>query len=375
MHLASQDPKGSWGKEVVRLIDRLRHLSTLGKILSIALAIALLPWVVLAEEDCTKLPDLWLPPDGTEGLADGGISVQTTTGDVCQGDTVTITVTIDNLSCGDAGPFDVRVYWDAYTNIIGTQHVDGLPGCEFVVLTFTWDTDHVPTGEHDILLCTDTGYDVAELNEGNNCLTIERDLLIRPNTPDVDVEKVAIDPNGGTVEPGDTIRYEVTITNYGCADLEDNPGHEFVDTLPAGISADGYVTATSGTAAIDGDDIVWDGGVPAGGSVTIKYRVDVDYGLEDGTQICNQGTVYWDSDGNGSNDQETLTDDPSTGTEDDPTCITVDDSIGVPPPLSGTIDAPTLSEWGMIVAGCLFVGAFGWHFIRRRRLVSSTEAR
>ncbi len=355
----------------MRLIDRLRKCVTAGKILLIALAIALLPWVACAEVDCTRLPDLWLPPNGTVGLANGGISIQTTTGDVCQGDIVTITVTIDNLTCGVAEPFDVTLYYDT-SNIIDTQRVaDGLLDCEYIVLTFTWVTDYVPTGEHDIRVCVDTGHEVDELMEDNNCLIIETDLLIRPNTPYIEVEKLAVDTDGGTVQPGDTIRYEVTIWNYGCADLEDNPGHEFTDTLPAGIVATGDVTETSGTAALDGDTIVWDGSIPAGGSVTIKYKVDVDWELEDGTQICNQGTVHWDSDGNSTNDSQTLTDDPTTGEKDDPTCITIDDSIGMPLPLSGTIDAPTLSEWGMIVASCLFALAFAWHWFRRRRMAAA----
>jgi uncharacterized repeat protein (TIGR01451 family) len=341
-----------------------------GKILSIALAIALLPWVVLADEPCGKLPDLWLPPDGTEGLASGGISVQTTTGDVCQGDTVTITVTVDNLSCGDAGPFDVRVYFDDYSHVIGTQHVDGLPGCEFTVLTFQWDTDDAPTGDHDILACVDTGHDVTELNEDNNCITIERDLTVRPNAPYIDADKAAIDTNGDTVLPGDTIRYEITIWNYGCADMEDNPGHEFTDALPAGMSPTGQATATSGTAAVEDDTLVWDGGIPAGGYVVIDYIVVLDDDLEVGTQLCNQGVVHWDSDGDGTNDAETLTDDPTTDSEGDATCITIDEPTR-PIPLSGTIDAPTLSEWGMIVAGCLFVLAFAWHWLRRHQVVST----
>lgn len=361
----------SWGKEVVRLIGRLRKYVTVGKILSIALAIALLPWVVSAEEDCTKLPDLWLPPNGLVGLADGGISIQTTTGDVCQGDVITITVTVDNLSCGDAGAFDVRVYYDDTSHVIGTQTVAaGLLGCEYTVLTFVWDTNTAPAGEHDVLVCVDTGTDVNELNENNNCLTIETDLLIRPNTPYIEVEKTAYDTNGGVVRPGDTIRYDVTIWNYGCADLEDNPGHEFTDALPAGITATGQISATSGTADVEGGDIVWDGGIPAGGSVTITYRADVDAGLETGTQICNQGVVHWDSDGNGTNDSETRTDDPATADEEDPTCITIEEPVG-PLPLSGTIDAPTLSQWGMIMASCLFALAFAWHGFRRRR-VSAT---
>ena len=76
-----------------------------------------------------------------------------------------------------------------FSNIIGTQQVDGLPGCEFTVLTFEWDTDGVPTGEHEILACADTDGDILELNEGNNCLTIETDLLVTPNAPYIEADK------------------------------------------------------------------------------------------------------------------------------------------------------------------------------------------
>ena len=338
----------------------------MGKILSIALAVALLPWVVLADEPCGKLPDLWLPPNGTAGLADGGISVQTTTGDVCQGGIVTITVTIDNLSCGDAGPFDVTVYYDDTSHIIGTQHVDELPNCEYVVLTFLWDTTHAPTGEHDLLVCADTGYTVIELNEGNNCLVIEAGLMVYPNAPYIEAEKQAIDVNGRKVQPGDEILYEITIWNYGCADLEDNPGHEYVDVLPGGTAVTGHVTATSGTAKVEGDSIVWDGGIPAGGFVTITYRLILDMDLEADTQICNQGIVHWDSNGDGINNAQTRTDDPTTPEDDDSTCFTVDEPARPPLPRSGTIDAPTLSEWGMILSVCLFILAYVWHVCRRR---------
>jgi exosortase sorting signal-containing protein len=98
--------------------------------------------------------------------------------------------------------------------------------------------------------------------------------------------------------------------------------------------------------------------------------VDVDHDLDVGTQICNQGVVHWDSDNNGTNDSETRTDDPTTDADGDPTCVTLEEPVG-PLPLSGTIDAPTLSQWGMILASCLFALAFAWHGFRRRR-VSAT---
>ena len=344
---------------MVRLIDRLQVGRTWGTVLSIALAIALLPMVASAEDPCTKLPDLWLPADGTVGLADGGISVQTTTGDVCQGDDVVITVTVDNLSCGDAGPFDVTVYYDDTGHVIGTQHLAGLPGCEYTTLTFVWDTNTAPVGEHEILACVDTGGVVPELNEGNNCLTIDTDLLISPYAPLIEADKIV---TGTTYEPGTIVRYEVTIRNDGCGDQEDNPGHEFVDLLPVGLSGTGYTSATSGTIDLVGDEIVWDGEIPAGGTVTLVYKATVEGDPED--EICNQGIVHWDSDGNGTNESPEGTNDPATPVDDDPTCFTV--SVGPKEPaLSGTIDAPTLSEWGMIVLSCLMAAAF-WLKARRR---------
>jgi len=349
------------------LIDRLRVVRRWGGCLSIVAAVALLPVIGLADDPCTKLPDLWLPPDGTPGLQGGGISVQEVTGDVCQGGEVTITVTIDNLSCGDADAFDVTVTYNGTTELIGTQRVEGgLPGCEFTVLTFVWDTTGAAPGEYDIVACADTGHEVNELNETNNCLTIETDLRILPNVPLIEVEKAAVDTDGGAVYPGDTIRYEAVLRNEGCADLEDGPDHEFTDALPAGVAPTTYVTSTSGTAAFEGDELVWDGGIPSGGTVTIKYRVTVDADVEVGTEICNQGTARWDSDGDDTYDSSEPSDDPATSAEDDPTCFTVEEKPKGPAPMSGTIDAPTLSEWGMIVLASLFAIAFGWRLVRRR---------
>jgi len=320
--------------------------------------------MVRADEPCGLLPDLWLPPHGTPLSALGDLSVQATTGGVCQGGTVTITVTVMNPSCGDAGPFDVTVWYGGTSNVIETKRVAGLPGCEYVVLTFTWDTTAVPPGEYEIGACVDTGHEVIELNETNNCLVIDRRLWIHPNEPLIEVEKVAVDTDGGAVRPGDTVRYEVVLRNEGCSDMPDGPDHEFTDVLPSGVSATTYATATSGVAAFEGETLVWDGGLRAGETVTIKYRVTVDADVEPGTPICNQGFAHWDSDGDGTKDAHEPSDDPTTPEEDDPTCFVVDERLVLPVPVSGTIDAPTLSEWGTIALACLFVLAFVWRITR-----------
>jgi len=320
----------------------------------------------MAEEDCGWPPDLWVPPHGTV-LSDGRRAVQRVSGDVCQGEQVTIEVTIANPSCGDAGPFDVVLTYGETGRVIDVVRIDGIDGCDYITFTVLWDTTGALTGLHDVSVCADTGDEIVELNEGNNCLVIARDLMIRPNTPYIVAEKLLVDMTGGTVQPGDSLRYEVTIWNYGCADMEDNPGHEFVDELPGGMSPTGQITATSGVAQVMGNSIVWDGSIPAGGSVTIKYRADLDPDLEPETVLCNQGVVYWDSTGDGTHDERTLTDDPTTPEPGDPTCLTVDEPVTGPLPLSGTIDAPTLSEWGMIATIVGFGVALGVQWSRRQR--------
>lgn len=315
-----------------------------------------------AEEPCGKLPDLWFPEPGV--ILSGGVTaVQETSGDVCAGGKVTITVMIDNLSCGDAGAFDVAVYWDDTSHRIDTKRVNGLPGCEFVKLTFTWDTAGIPPGEHEILVVVDSGTIVRELNEGNNKETF--DVLVRPNAPYVEATKSAIDIDGGSPTPGDTIRYEVEITNQGCADLPNGPGHEFTDSLPAGLAATGFVQADRGTPAVDGDTIVWDGSIPAGGTVRITFKARLANDVAPGTTFCNQGVVEWDSNRDGTADASEPTDDPETPEDDDPTCLTVNESV-LPIPLTGTIDAPSLTEWGMIVLTIAFALAFAWQVWGRR---------
>ncbi len=312
--------------------------------------------VVQAADPCGKLPDLWFPEPGVT-LAGGASSVQETSGNVCEGGKVIVTVTIDNLSCGDASPFDVTVSWDDASHRIGSQHVNGLAGCQFVRLTFTWDTEGIPPGSHTILVVADSGSVVHELNEGNNQQTF--DVLVRPNEPMVEVTKTYIDVDGPPVLPGDTVRYQIEISNEGCADLKNVAGHEYTDTLPGTVTATGFVQADSGSASVTGNEIVWDGGIPAGGTVHLTYKAKIGSDVAAGTEICNQGFAHWDASGDGTPDSSEPSDDPATPADDDPTCFIVQKPTD-PLPLSGTIDAPSLTEWGMIGFGVLLSAAFWW---------------
>ena len=51
----------------------------------------------------------------------------------------------------------------------------------------------------------------------------------------------------GTFAPGSTVTYTVTISNTGSGATADNPGNEFTDVLPAGLTLVS-ATASSGTA-------------------------------------------------------------------------------------------------------------------------------
>jgi len=321
------------------------------RVLAPTMIVLLLPAVTMAgDEPCGWAPDLWLPPHGTGGLEGGGVSVQRVSGDVCQGETVTITFTIANPSCGDAGPFDVTLYYGDPESVLAVVPFDGLDGCEHITRSVVWETDAVPIGEHEISACADVEGEIDELNESNNCLTIGT-VEIYPNTPLIAGMKTV---EHESYEPGATVRYEVTLWNDGCSDQADNAGHEFVDTLPAGLTPIGALTATSGTIAFDGDQVTWDGSIPSGGEVTLRFEARIDGDVEDGAEICNEGIIRWDGDGNGTNDRE------STVSR---ACFVVE----VPsdcPPIPGTIDAPTLGEWGAIALSCLFAGAFLWRLRR-----------
>ena len=125
----------------------------------------------------------------------------------------------------------------------------------------------------------------------------------------------------GTLTPGGTITYTVTLTDSAGAQA-DNPGNEFSDVLPASLTLVS-ATASSGTAVanIGTNTVTWNGAIAGGGSVTITITATIGSGASG--VISNQGSVSYDSDANGTNDATALTDDPGTGPANDPTSFTV----------------------------------------------------
>ncbi len=153
--------------------------------------------------------------------------------------------------------------------------------------------------------------------------------------------------------PGQVVTYTVTLTNSSAYDQFDNPGDEFVDTLPAQVTLL-TASATSGTATTDipANTVHWNGVVPGNGSVVVTITAQINSGTE-GQTVANQGTIYFDADGNGTNESSTSTDDPSVGGRQDATAFLVATPI------------PALSPAG-IMALVLLIAVLGIALVARR---------
>ncbi len=140
--------------------------------------------------------------------------------------------------------------------------------------------------------------------------------------------KTVMDVNGGTLLPGETLRYDLVMSNISPSPLD----AQLRDPLPQHTS---FIAGTLQAVDLNGDPlgsasfnssqgrIEWTGEIPAYGLARIVFEVRVGGDVPAGTVIGNQGTFYYDSDGNGSLDKSLRTDDPLTTEADDATSITV----------------------------------------------------
>jgi len=120
------------------------------------------------------------------------------------------------------------------------------------------------------------------------------------------------DINGGEVEGNDTIKYKIIISNTGTAPQSNNPGNEFEDYLPENTTyVPGSAYSQYGTINYNSSEnkIIWNGDIPAETSRVLEFKVTVNESLPNGYILSNQGTVYWDSDEDYTNDATELTDD------------------------------------------------------------------
>ncbi|HET8799233.1 MAG TPA: DUF11 domain-containing protein, partial [Thermoanaerobaculia bacterium] len=145
----------------------------------------------------------------------------------------------------------------------------------------------------------------------------------------------------GIAEPGDVLRYTITITNSGNGDatglvFNDTPDPN--STLIAGSVTTTAGSVTTGNTAGDTTVSVNIGTLAANGSVTITFRVTVDPIPSSVTSIVNSGTV------SGSNISPVQTDDPSLPGSSDATPF---------PAAAAPATIPTLDVWALIALAAL----------------------
>lgn len=178
-----------------------------------------------------------------------------------------------------------------------------------------------------------------------------------PGSPPASATDVTIVPGltalcegiAGLPFEGETIVKTLRITNGGPAVQNDNPGPEFEDELPAGLTLIDAIPS-SGTITQAGNTVIWNGSIPADGTVTVEITASIDAGTG-GTTLCNGGTTYFDADGNGTNESSRPTPQPC--------CFEVPTGQEPPPPIPG------LSSIGVLIFA-LLLSTLGLVRLRRR---------
>lgn len=129
----------------------------------------------------------------------------------------------------------------------------------------------------------------------------------------------------GTFMPGGAVTYTIALRNTGAGVQADNPGNELTDVLPASLALVS-ASATSGTAlaTVGTNTVTWNGSLAASATVTVTIAATIQSAVTGGTVVSNQGSIAYDSDGNGTNDASAPTDDPAVAGAADPTVFTVE---------------------------------------------------
>jgi uncharacterized repeat protein (TIGR01451 family) len=235
-------------------------------------------------------------------------------------------------------------------NINGTV---GLPSGGSVTYTASCTLSAAATGSLSNTATVTAPAGVTDPTPGNNSATDTDTIQAAPGASVSGTKTVS----AGPYAVGGTITYTIVLTNNGTGAQADNPGNELTDTLPASLALVS-ATATSGTPTTAGNTVNWNGAIPAAGSVTITITATI-LPAAAGSTVSNQGTISFDSDGNGTNDSTAQTDDPTVAGAANPTAIQVGGGTPIP-------QVPTLSPLGLLVLAFVMAG-LALALLRRRR--------
>ena len=100
---------------------------------------------------------------------------------------------------------------------------------------------------------------------------MQRDIIARKSAYDENDDLV-----DGSLECGSIIKYIIKLNNIGQASQFDNPGDEFVDSIPDNTTyVSGSAIASSGSISFNptGNNITWNGMIPPLSTVTLEFQV------------------------------------------------------------------------------------------------------
>jgi len=239
---------------------------------------------------------------------------------------------------------------------VGSLTVGQVGSADFAVVVLS----PVPAGFNLVVntaTITDDGANGVDPNPGNNMDTDTTPVIV-PNNPALDALKeveLLTDPNdNGLADPGEILRYTLTMANIGDVVIENAVLHD--DPDPVTTLINGSVTTTLGAVTLGngaGDlsvEVVF-GDLAVGEVVVVVFDVMVNRNIPAGvTHIVNQGIISSDT------MTDVPTDDPDTSPDDDPT------SIGIGEQVTGI---PDLGDFGRLLF-MLTLGGVGAMLIRRR---------
>lgn len=173
------------------------------------------------------------------------------------------------------------------------------------------------------------GFTFPTENDGRIYLTTNFlfELVALPEVTAYKTDALLNDINGnGLVDPGDKVKYTITISNSGTSDAINVVLSDTLDsniTLNVGSVVTSQGTIVSGNTVGDSLVTINIGTIPSSGSVTITFDVTVKFPLPVSvTSISNQGSVT------GDNFTSIVTDDPDVGGSADPTVTPINHVLG-----------------------------------------------
>jgi uncharacterized repeat protein (TIGR01451 family) len=286
-----------------------------------------------------------------------------------EGNTVTYTIVISNSSAYDQQDNPGAEMTDVLPSsltLVSANATSGTATATIATNTVTWN-GVVPAGGSVTVTIQ------ATINAGTSNTTISNQATLSSDVDGNGVNEGTATTNtssfvvaspasvgstktvSGIFVEGNVVTYTIILNNSSTFAQNDNPGNEFDDVLPAGLTLiDAMATSGSAVATVATNTVTWNGPIAAGGSVTITIHASINAGTA-GSTISNQGTIHFDGDGNGTNESTAVTDDPGQVGAADPTTFAV----------LSAVEIPTLDQVGLTLM-LLLMAASAFYFLRRR---------